>query len=985
MVSVRGLLLSFVMAVCGLSALAQVASADTYNVTDTTDAPLKAGATTCTSTDTSGGCTLRAAVQLADQNGGSNTLDLTAGQYVLKIPPSCSSYTAANLDLDGCDANDPSQGDLDVLAGDSLTITGAGSGTTTVDAAGIDRAFAVENGASLTLSGMTIEDGSPASQGCTDTDEDGFNYTYGYTCFLSDVPSSGDEDDSGAGGGVYTDGTLKTTADVVFDDDQAPSANYSTGQGGAIYADDDASLSLTGATFINGFAPDGSAIADAATASATISHSTFTSNDTSGGDGTIYSDSNSGSLDITSSTFTDNTAASGGVFYWQSASPLSAENSTFTGNSATDGGVVYNNGADHATTLTDDVIKSNSAYEAAVIYQDDYYSAGNPDSVTLNDDEVDSNAATYVGVGYFTDGAGVTSNDSSYIGNSGDYGGVFDLQSGSPSALTNVTMSSNSSGYGGAIYIGSGSNSPLDLTNDTIAFNSASAQGGGIYGTADAVAGSAGGGVVNTIVAENTGGDCAGGAFPASMDLGYNLDSDSSCFGYTGHPATDKPGVNPNLSMPAANGGPNDVLTDAEQANSPSVNAGSNPNCPTTDARGLPRPANAGNPCDIGAFELLTTGLTANSSAPSSGTTGQPFADTITISDGATASPSTGTTLTFSLPADETLYGATPSQGSCQTSASTVTCALGLVSPGASATVQLVLADASSETVTNTATVTNNEGQSQITSAATTLSSPSSGGGSTGGGGTSTGGGGTGGGGSGTGGGGSSGSGTGGGGGGGGSSTPAPTVSAPTAVTLEASAITTSGATVAGQITPGQQETAFFFQFGTSTSYGGATTIGQTGSSSVGVKAALTNLAAHTTYHYRLVAINASGSSFGQDMTFKTGGSSPGSVALTKVKLAIKHGKASIPLSCTSSSACRGKITIITSVQRAGQRTHTISCTASPVTYKVGAHGHATISAKIDKTCHSALVADGGKLAANLVIHPTTPQPSLTKGITLIL
>jgi hypothetical protein len=190
---------------------------------------------------------------------------------------------------------------------------------------------------------------------------------------------------------------------------------------------------------------------------------------------------------------------------------------------------------------------------------------------------------------------------------------------------------------------------------------------------------------------------------------------------------------------------------------------------------------------------------------------------------------------------------------------------------------------------------------------------------------------------------------------------------------------------VSGQIVPGGQSTAFFFQFGTGTNYGEASTIGQTGSGNVGVKAILSNLASTTTYHYRLVAINASGASYGKDMVFKTTGTIPGRVQLTKATLAIKHGKASIALRCTSSSACQGKITILTSILRPGQRTRTIGCTAKPITYKVGAHAHKTISAAIDKACRSALVAHAGKLAAVLIVHPTTPQPSLTAGVTLKL
>jgi hypothetical protein len=44
-----------------------------------------------------------------------------------------------------------------------MTVSGAGSGTTIVDANRIDRAFAVALGSGLSLSGMTIRNGKPSA------------------------------------------------------------------------------------------------------------------------------------------------------------------------------------------------------------------------------------------------------------------------------------------------------------------------------------------------------------------------------------------------------------------------------------------------------------------------------------------------------------------------------------------------------------------------------------------------------------------------------------------------------------------------------------------------------------------------------------------------------------------------------------------------------------------------------------------------------
>ena len=931
MLRYRGVLLGVAVVVVTMAFGVQVASAATFNVTDPTDAALStATSTDCASTH-NGSCTLRAAVQAADNAGGTNTINLPAGDYQLTIPPACASYSSTS-DLNGCDLNDPAQGDLDVLQNDSLTITGAGSATTTVDAAGIDRAFAVESGASLSLSGMTIENGAPASTTCTNS-----MYGYTYNCLLSDLPTAGA---FAAGGGVYSDGGLSTTADVVFRGDQATTPNGQNGSGGAIYADADSdALSLAGVTLSLNFANRGSALYDAAAVAATMTGATVSTNDNSGGNGTIFGGTTSLGLDVTGSTFTNNTSGSGGVFFWQSSGPLSAENSTFTGNSATAGGVILNNNDNHSTSFTGDVIKDNIAYEGGVIVQNDCCGV-NADSVVFNNDEVDSNRATYEGVGNFSDGAGLTSSDSSYIGNTGAYGGAFDLGSGNPSALTNVTLSSNSSNYGGAIYIPGdlGASTPLDLTNVTIAFNSASASGGGIYDAASTVAGTAGG-ALNTIVAENTGGDCGGGSFVAAGDAGHNLDGDGSCFAYAGAPASDRPSNNPLLSLPALNGGPSPLQTDAEHSNSPTVDAGSNSGCPSTDERGLSRPMTGSDPCDIGAFEALAAPLTASSAAPATAVAALPFAYTITVSADPSGAPSTGTQVATGLPTGEVLYGTAASQGSCQSAGTpaTVTCQLGLVKPGGTATVQLVVA-ATAGVVTNTAAVTNDEGQSHTTSATTIVAAPA---------------------------------------------TPPPSGTPPIAITEAASGVTTATASLSGLINPGAQPTAFFFQYGLTNVYGLATTIGQTGTANTVATASLTGLAAGTTYHYRLVAINDSGTSYGSDGTFQTASTYQGAIRLTRQKLSVKGGKALIALKCTSVTACRGQITILTSLQVAGHPARNVTCTARHP-YKVAPHVQRTIKAPIAAACRSALVGQR-KLATKLTIRPTTRQAPVVLGVTLVL
>ena len=99
-----------------------------------------------------------------------------------------------------------------------------------------------------------------------------------------------------------------------------------------------------------------------------------------------------------------------------------------------------------------------------------------------------------------------------------------------------------------------------------------------------------------------------------------------------------------------------------------------------------------------------------------------------------------------------------------------------------------------------------------------------------------------------------------------------PSAAAPTVTTGAASAITERSAKVAGQIDPDGLPTSDHFDYGTSSKYGSSSSAGtlSAGESAVGVSAQLTGLAPGTTYHYRLVASNADGSTDGADQTFTT-------------------------------------------------------------------------------------------------------------------
>jgi hypothetical protein len=81
-----------------------------------------------------------------------------------------------------------------------------------------------------------------------------------------------------------------------------------------------------------------------------------------------------------------------------------------------------------------------------------------------------------------------------------------------------------------------------------------------------------------------------------------------------------------------------------------------------------------------------------------------------------------------------------------------------------------------------------------------------------------------------------------------------------------------SSATVAGSVNAESSATSYYFQYGPTKAYGGQSAIASAGAGdkAVSVAAALSGLQPLTVYHYRLVAVNAAGTTMGVDHTFQT-------------------------------------------------------------------------------------------------------------------
>lgn len=292
------------------------------------------------------GCSLREAIQSANTNtnfggctgaggGAPFTINIPAGTYPITINP-------------GPDENANAAGDFDIIS--SITLAGAGQGSTIIDANNADRVFdlAPLGGAaiSVSFSGVTIQNGR------------GLNTNFGIggalfinsnvTAAISNSTISNNQSQTGTGGAIENRGTL-TLNNVMMNNNTA--------------------LSLGGA--INSIR------------NLTVNNSTFTGNKAESG-GALYINSDSGKLaGISGSIFTNNqtVATAGGVDDNGGAIAISTDNAvTLTGNVFSNNSAVANGGAiyfnDSATqaavaslTMSYNRIVANTAVAGSGLYR----------------------------------------------------------------------------------------------------------------------------------------------------------------------------------------------------------------------------------------------------------------------------------------------------------------------------------------------------------------------------------------------------------------------------------------------------------------------------------------------------------------------------------------------------------------------------------------------------------------------------------------
>jgi CSLREA domain-containing protein len=362
--------------------------------------------------------------------------------------------------------------------------------------------------------------------------------------------------------------------------------------------------------------------------------------------------------------------------------------------------------------------------------------------VDITDSAVVDHLTTNVGAGIFlTAGGNLTLTRSLVARNSTPLnGGGLYLRgaagSFSVADISRSTFTENSAAGGSAIHVQPGNtatSSTVNLNLVTIARNTSSA-GGMIEGEdADPTTGRQPGavGLLNTIVADPLAGATCG---VNVVDHTQNIDSTNDC---ALDPGSSFPNTDPKLGPLEDNGGPTDTLAigNGSPALDVSVNGG-------LDQRGVDRDntALAGPHPDVGAYEAIQTADLGVSgiAAPASVAAGESVTYVLTVAStlGAAAPGSVPDAaqprLQDTIPAGTTFVGAVPSQGSC-TGSALVSCKLGRLANGSSATVAITVRTASAGNLTNTATVSSprfdaNAADDSASTSSTVTAAPAGGG-----------------------------------------------------------------------------------------------------------------------------------------------------------------------------------------------------------------------------------------------------------------
>ena len=467
---------------------AQSASAVTFLVNTTADTQdATAGNGVCA--DAGGACSLRAAITEANALAGADDITLPAGTYTITL-------VSANDNLNA-------GGDFDLTS--EITINGAGSGSTIVQAAAsrgvaTERVFHLRASFVMALNDMTIRYGRYT----VSTFGAGIRVDTAAPTVTLNRTVVTENDDFTSGGGIAVSGT---TAGASLTLNNCTVSNNTAGS--------TAAASSTGAGIMG----------NSTTATININNSTITGNVVSNTSTTVSATaggiSSIGTLNITDSMITNNTATSSGSNTFSGGVHVTAGitmimGSTISGNSSTVtagvgsgfAGGIYNQQA--TVSITNSTVSNNSAsqFHGGIRTLASTAAAA---TTNITNSTVSGNTSVGEGGGVINISGGnfnsITNITSSTInGNMATSGtslggGVenFTTSTGLGTVnLTNSTVSGNSANNAAGIY-NSGTVASVNLNFSTVASNTATTDGGGLFQDTSGTTN-----LKNSIVANNT-------------------------------------------------------------------------------------------------------------------------------------------------------------------------------------------------------------------------------------------------------------------------------------------------------------------------------------------------------------------------------------------------------------------------------------------------------------------------------------------------
>jgi predicted outer membrane repeat protein len=502
---------------------------------------------------------------------------------------------------------DPGQGQLDITH--NLTINGLGASNLFISGGNLTRDFKIESGVSVTINGVTIENG--LAQNDTPVTISGVVHqlafggginNLGTLTLNNSVVTNNQAADGGAGidsFGSHTDHLTINNSTISNNTITGPTVPGQQGFGGGIASNDFVSLTNTNVT--GNHAALGSGGIDAfgsqkGVTTLTINGGTFSNNSTAAGFGGAFSSNDT--ISISNATFSGNTAPKGGGAIdafgsVQGTTSLTIANSNFDSNSTSSsafggaisttdilsitGSTFTNNISQFGGGAVDYLIQSSNTTGSSIVLDNDTFvgnqanSGGQGGAVYIDIASVKSGTFTQqVTNSFFSNNV---ANASTKFG----FGGGLDLFSTTTGTATSSgtvsgdIFTSNSAQFGGGLAVGlsaggtstaSATLSGLDVENNTTTagVSGVGPHSGGVDLTATSTGGVASatlsGSVANpTVISNNT-----------TPGYGGGLGVTTTATGTTGSAAITVQGITVSGNTAGTTGGGVDVLTSSSNA-----------------------------------------------------------------------------------------------------------------------------------------------------------------------------------------------------------------------------------------------------------------------------------------------------------------------------------------------------------------------------------------------------------------------------------